>query len=352
MSAAPACVGLFESIALNTQGFMMYRPNRIVNLGSQLNLCRALQTNSTLTALALIGQGVEFGFFSHLLEALLMNTSLTILDLQSNRLGDDSAILLSEFLRYNTVLKKLNLSRNGITSSGMDILSESLRVNSTLQTLIINHNDIEGPLMLLEEALKANRSLRTLDLSRNLIADDGITSLSRGLRENPTLLHLNLSKNPIGAVGAQSIAEVLTSPSSLQVLAISCEEDEGVHCIATALAANSSLTYLRLQPGIGGVSPTTAREFFNALTENGTLLSVEGWPECELEEKIEAFTERNFINLHLRSLSLLQLCWLAARHLPEHELTRILSQLISHLTSWFDGFDYELHSPSFGTDTA
>ena len=273
-------------------------------------------------------------------------------DLESNRLGDDSIILLSDFLQYNTVLKKLNLSRNEITSAGMDILSESLRVNSTLQTLIINHNDIEGPLMLLEEGLKANRSLRTLDLSRNLIADDGITSLCRGMRENPALLHLYLSKNPIGAVGAQSIADVLTFTSSLQVLAISCEEDEGVRCIATALAVNSSLTSLRLKPRIGGVSPTTARAFFSALTENGMLLSIEGWPERELEETVDLVMERNFVNLHLRSLSLLQLCWLAARHLPDCELTRIPSQLISYLTSWFDGFDCGLHSPSFGADTA
>src|SRR3989338_8950165 len=161
----------------------------------------------------------------------------------------------------------VDLSRNDITSSGMDIRSESLRVNSTLQTLIINHNDIEGPLVLLEEALKANRSLRTLDLSRNLIADDGITSLSRGLRENSALLHLNLSKNPIGAVGAQSIANVLIFTSSLQVLAITCEEDEGVRCIATALAVNSSLTSLKLQHGIGGVSPTTARAFSDVREE-------------------------------------------------------------------------------------
>ena len=101
MFAPPVFAGLLKSIALNTQGFTMYRPppNRIINLGSQLALCRALQTNSTLTALALVGQGIEVEVFSQLLEAVQMNRSLTTLDLESNRLGDDSIILLSDFLR-------------------------------------------------------------------------------------------------------------------------------------------------------------------------------------------------------------------------------------------------------------
>ena len=111
MSAPPArATGLLESIALNTQGFTVYRPppSRIINLASQLALCRALQTNSTLTTLALVDQGIEFEVISQLLEALLSNTSLTTLDLESNYLGDDDIILLSDFLRYNTVLRKLN----------------------------------------------------------------------------------------------------------------------------------------------------------------------------------------------------------------------------------------------------
>ena len=58
----------------------------------------------------------------------------------------------------------------------------------------------------LGELLKVNNSLQELDMSRNVIGDDGMSSVADGLQHNNTLTKLDVSQCKFSVKGSYHIA--------------------------------------------------------------------------------------------------------------------------------------------------
>ena len=77
----------------------------------------------------------------HLSELLTTNTTITTLYLVNNGIGDTGAKYLATMLKINTKLTTIFLWKNNIGIDGFKSFSEALQLNTTLTSLNLDCND-------------------------------------------------------------------------------------------------------------------------------------------------------------------------------------------------------------------
>jgi Ran GTPase-activating protein (RanGAP) involved in mRNA processing and transport len=254
-----------------------------------MHICRALETNSTLQVLWLVGNSIGVLGATSLGEVLYhknttlkelylssnsisndglkglskglggVNPSLQVLTLDDNKFGDSGICALSKALSSNISLIELNMSSNTYNDLGQKALAEALQRNTSLQKLCLSYSKLENQgIQFLSEGLITNASLRELELSYVNMTCEGFKAFSDALlrssnNHTPTVLtRLDVSKNQIRDESIQIFAEALITNTSLQVLNLARNYigDDGIRAIANALKVNSSLLYLNLSANV------------------------------------------------------------------------------------------------------
>ena len=108
-------------------------------------LARALETNTSLTALSLAYNRIENAGAIKLATSLAMNKKLRSLDLYSNSIGSQGVSALADTLASapRTAIAELNLGGNSIGEEGLASLSEALAVNTSLAELSLRSSGID-----------------------------------------------------------------------------------------------------------------------------------------------------------------------------------------------------------------
>lgn len=128
-------------------------------------------------------------------------------------------------------------------------------------------------------------SITSLDLHDKRIGLNRVTSIADALRHNTTLTFLDLGHNSFGPEGAKVVADALRYNKTLTSLRIDENYigDDGAASFAGMLRHNKTLTNLRI--GSNRIHNNSILQ--DAISENGTLLEVEGVPG------VEQYLERN-----------------------------------------------------------
>ncbi|XP_068700167.1 NLR family CARD domain-containing protein 3-like isoform X5 [Montipora foliosa] len=212
-------------------------------------LAHAMATNSTVTEMDLLGNGIGDSGAAALAEVVEINSTLTHLYLSGNGIGDSGAAALAKAVEINSTLTHVNLFDNRIGDSGAAALAKAVEINSTLTDLDLSYNGI-GDLgaAALAKAMEINSTLTELHLSHNGIGDSGAAALAKAVEINSTLTRLNLRGNGIGDSGAAALAKAVEINSTLTHLNLSFNGigDSGAAALAKAVEINSTLTHLNL----------------------------------------------------------------------------------------------------------
>jgi|TARA_B110000285_G_scaffold227776_1_gene289632 Ran GTPase-activating protein (RanGAP) involved in mRNA processing and transport len=117
------------------------------------------------------------------------NRSLKKINVTKTEVTDKVCIEISEYLKQpGLLLHDLNLSRNMIAADGLIALSSALQENTSLISLNLAQNLIrEGGVKEFVDALKVNKTLEELCLSLNKINNTGLEAFSGFLKDNSTL---------------------------------------------------------------------------------------------------------------------------------------------------------------------
>ncbi|XP_068700180.1 NLR family CARD domain-containing protein 3-like isoform X2 [Montipora foliosa] len=212
-------------------------------------LAHAMATNTTVTELDLLGNGIGDSGAAALAEAVEINSTLTHLYLSGNGISDPGAAALAKAVEINSTLTHLNLFDNRIGDSGAAALAKAVEINSTLTDLDLSYNGIgDSGAAALAKAVEINSTLTELHLSHNGIGDSGAASLAKAVEINSTLTRLNLRGNGIGDSGAAALAKAVEINSTLTHLNLSFNGigDSGAAALAKAVEINSTLTHLNL----------------------------------------------------------------------------------------------------------
>ncbi|OMJ82304.1 hypothetical protein SteCoe_17018 [Stentor coeruleus] len=206
-----------------------------------------------------------------LAEKVFTNKADTIdsVDLKEREIGEDGGRYLSAILPYlkNVILmnlqftnissitweqifqglgeisslKHLDLSRNIISEKNIQTLSVSIEKHLDLEVFIIDNITLTSTGMLeLSKSLMFLTKLKILSLSNNTIGDMGLVSLSNSLSLLPDLQFLDISSNSLTLASIPYLSAVLPYLPQIKVLKI-CEnqvKDEGLMMISKVLATN------------------------------------------------------------------------------------------------------------------
>uniref|UniRef100_A0A6B2LE35 Uncharacterized protein n=1 Tax=Arcella intermedia TaxID=1963864 RepID=A0A6B2LE35_9EUKA len=111
-------------------------------------------------------------------------------------LDDEGAKLLAGAIERNTTLQHLSLIGNFIGDEGGKALANSLLINSTLESMDLDRNHIgDIGVKYIGIALHTNTSLNYLDICNNSFTDEGAKFISSSLLINTQINYLNLSNN-------------------------------------------------------------------------------------------------------------------------------------------------------------
>ena len=245
--------------------------HRIDDSGAAI-LAHAMATNSTVTEMDLLGNGIGDSGAAALAKAVEINSTLTHLNLYDSRIGDSGAAALAKAVEINSTLTDLNLYDNRIGDSGAAALAKAVEINSTLTDLDLSRNGIgDSGAAALAKALEINSTLTQLYLYGNGIGESGAAALAKAVEINSTLTHLNLSFSGIGDSGAAALAKAVEINSTLTELYLSGNGigDSGAAALAKAVEINSTLTHLNLSENRIGDSGAAA--LAKAVEINSTL---------------------------------------------------------------------------------
>ena len=200
-------------------------------------LWQALTTNRYVTLLSLQNSNITDDQIGALALALSDNSSITHLLLQHNHITSEGVEYLIVCLECNSTievialegntfiepaihdeLKEVLLSRgggrddeNGVSNSSsdkrLDTILERVRGNNPRQTDLDLHGMDIGPndIGRIVDAMAKNSHIQHVNLSRNMIDDDGVSTLSLALAENTlsSITQLSLANNRITSIGAE-----------------------------------------------------------------------------------------------------------------------------------------------------
>ncbi|KXS19660.1 RNI-like protein [Gonapodya prolifera JEL478] len=217
----------------------------------------------------------------------------------------DNVIGLVDTLQANTTVISLDITRNMIGDEGVKTLSKLLESSATLVDLKLwdSNFGFEGA-MALATALKTNSSLTHLWLHRNQIGDHGANALAEALHVNVTLTNLALHANGITDEGAKGLAEMLKINTALLHLDLSHNgiADEGTMALAEALKMNSVLSKFNLL--VNCVSTEGAKALADMLKTNTTVTILFLQENKIGDDGAEALADALSTNTSLQLLSL------------------------------------------------
>jgi len=237
-------------------------------------LAEALMTNSTLSLLSLVGNGLGAESMAFVHQGLCHNTNLRVLDLSANNIRDEGAGVLCAAVS-SAGIETLSLSRNMIGRVGATCVAGVLTTNMLLANLDLADNLIGAKgCTQISQALSDNTLLQSLNLERNQIGPEGASALSVALQRNRSVAVLQLGHNDIFDRGAMELALALQGNTTLAKLGLSNNKiaDEGTERLAGVLSYNQYLRTLNLDAN--RIGDTGGGALGDALARNGTLLAL------------------------------------------------------------------------------
>ena len=274
------------------------------------SFAKALQSNSSLTALTIMYQGPEYehtreedfqvvknmfemnnslthfslsgtgGFACCIFQGLQHNKKLTHLNLRGTRLvaTEDIAQALTTMLE---TLTHLDLSQNSnFLDQGAYCVFQGLQHNNTLVYLNLSHTGLKmtkSTAQALTTMLQVNKTLTHLDLSHNSnFSDQGAYCVFQGLQHNNTLVYLNLSRTGLKMTENTSrvLATMLQVNNTLTHLDLSNNFSlfvSGTWFIFESLQCNTTLVQLNLSSTGLAITEEIAQALTTMLQVNKTL---------------------------------------------------------------------------------
>ena len=209
-------------------------------------ILQSLSKITTLTHLNLSGNDMSEDVAYFLASAIASNSSLEDLILTDNRLTTSGIVTIAKSLSNISTLKYLIVHSNLISEEAADSIASVIKINTGIEELYLGNNKLGAGALKIIRALKEVSSLKVLDLGNNntsgIIADD----LAAVIDHN-SLQKLWLANNDLRSC-ASTILQSLSKITTLAELDLSGNDmSEGVaDFLASAIASNSSLEYLRL----------------------------------------------------------------------------------------------------------
>ena len=256
-------------------------------------LAEALQSNTVLISLGLIGNGLEDDQGELFANLLLVNNTLENLYLSSNKLGQKSGRALANALTVNTSLKLLYLSKNQLLDCSAIEISAALKVNQTLTSLQIGSNRFkDAGVEAICSALLTNTSLLNLKLSGNRIEKRARARIQQVLLENRTLEHLNIS---LKSEDIDDIVECLPN-ANIKILTLrnNSKTYSSVEKIFLGIRDNTTITELHLELHLLHINAKLQlKKVIASVFEVNFTLQLVTTAETYLRKFINTFLERN-----------------------------------------------------------
>jgi hypothetical protein len=182
-----------------------------------------LETNTSLTSLAINEAFLREEQVSILAESLKGNSTLNSLSLYGNELGNEGTMIIMKVLEGKTNLTYLNLGLNSQDSKVIANIVESANTLPNLTHLDLSYNDLDDPedATRIKKILEENKSLNTLNLhgdseqmpaiiTKSLIKNIHLTSLNfdsntLSLINNIHLTSLNINASPLVKLGTNQL---------------------------------------------------------------------------------------------------------------------------------------------------
>ena len=281
-------------------------------------LCRALQSNRSLSILALSYNHIDDHGGVFLADMIVRNTAIVKLQLGCNLLTAQSAGFFGVALAKNSTLKFLDLSRNQIFSYGVWPLAISLKDNHSLTSIDLRYNKIDqhggemlceliekndslqsirlsgnsfgdSPISMLAEKLEHNTKLKEIEINEVQMTDVGFISLCKALQHNVALEKLTANGNFLNVSAMKAFADLLKENTSLLSISINkCNiNDDCCPYIEKGIASNSTLKSLDLSKN--HLTVEGVKCIADALFGNYTILQVE-WQDEDFNDHDDEFT--------------------------------------------------------------
>ena len=209
-------------------------------------ILQSLSKIRTLAELDLSGNNMSEEVADFLASAIASNSSLEDLRLTDNRLTTSGIVTIAKSLSNISTLKYLSVQSNLISEEAADSIASVIKINTGIGELYLGNNKLGAGALKIIRALKEVSSLKVLDLGNNntsgIIADD----LAAVIDHN-SLQKLWLANNDLRSC-ASTILQSLSKIRTLAELDLSGNNmsEEVADFLASAIASNSSLEYLRL----------------------------------------------------------------------------------------------------------
>eukprot|EP00041_Stephanoeca_diplocostata_P016641 m.328595 g.328595 ORF g.328595 m.328595 type:complete len:441 (-) comp20434_c0_seq3:431-1753(-) len=248
-----------------------------------IKLCKALETNTTLTSLKLSGKKLTPLALEAMAHMFAVNQGLRTVAVGDKSLGADGlASLVTAGLEKNSSIESIDLSFKGLSDTCGNTLRQLSSAPTALQTLILSRNELgdEAVTLLLEGNTRKRSNpgnvitLQSLDLGQTNLSATIIPLLQDSLTHLSTLI---LSANPLGVAGGAELGRLLLSstseiPCTLKVLElIDCRLGEGANAIIRAVPACVKLQKLYLA---ANEIPAATCETIKAMISTKTSLEV------------------------------------------------------------------------------
>ena len=119
---------------------------------------------------------------------------VTELNIRVNNIGDKGIALISTALQTNTTMTKLDVIGCNMSDDGAESLARALTINKTLQELDLRLNDISDTgIAHFATSLRTNNTLNILSIGgENTATDEGVLSLATALTANISMDYLDL----------------------------------------------------------------------------------------------------------------------------------------------------------------
>lgn len=130
--------------------------------------------------------------------------SLTIL--RFRRLNDSDVEALATALQCNSTLQELNCSSHSITSEASGALGSMLQQNRALKRISIGNSSLgDQALAALAKGMVHNTTVETWDLEHKGLTSEAAGSILEVLKTHPTLQQLLLSRNALADAGVSGL---------------------------------------------------------------------------------------------------------------------------------------------------
>ena len=235
--------------------------------------------NKNIKTLYIQGNHLQDGDY---LQILAQSDSLEVLDISENEIQTEGAVRIFKALKSkHNCLKTLILTNNNITKCAADEIGLALMTNNTLQFLDLSHNKLQstGIVKIMDSLTKGNETLKVLDVECNDISDLAAVSIANTLTSNTSLEQLNLSSNSLKTKGAVKVLNALKTNRTLKTLSLrDCDiiyTKQAGEYISHALACNSGLENLLLCKN--KLQTPGAIKIMQSLLKNSTLKVINLW---------------------------------------------------------------------------